>query len=118
MAFLQNKRWDIQASRKHGLSTEQFPVSAYVGSSKNLKDLKDPRTPPTLFFAGVGELRCRGGHDRGAAARLILRTGERHGGSSRWTERTSARSGASQDLRQKDKVTNGEPTGVGRLSRR
>ena len=26
--------------RKHGLSTEQFPVSAYVGSSKNLKDLK------------------------------------------------------------------------------
>ena len=23
-----------------GLSTEQFPVSAYVGSSKNLKDLK------------------------------------------------------------------------------
>ena len=26
---------------KHGLSTEQFPVSAYVGSSKNLKDLKD-----------------------------------------------------------------------------
>ena len=24
----------------HGLSTEQFPVSAYVGSSKNLKDLK------------------------------------------------------------------------------
>ena len=28
--------------RKHGLSTEQVPVSAYVGSSKNLKDLKDP----------------------------------------------------------------------------
>ena len=27
--------------RKHGLSTEQFPVSAYVGSSKNLKDLKE-----------------------------------------------------------------------------
>ena len=27
--------------RKHGLSTEQFPVSAYVGSSKNLKDLKN-----------------------------------------------------------------------------
>ena len=26
--------------RKHGLSTEQFPVSAYIGSSKNLKDLK------------------------------------------------------------------------------
>ena len=27
--------------RKHGLSTEPVPVSAYVGSSKNLKDLKD-----------------------------------------------------------------------------
>jgi hypothetical protein len=26
---------------KHGLSTEPVPVSAYVGSSKNLKDLKD-----------------------------------------------------------------------------
>ena len=25
-----------------GLSTEQVPVSAYVGSSKNLGDLKDP----------------------------------------------------------------------------
>ena len=25
---------------KHGLSTKQFPVSAYDGSSKNLKDLK------------------------------------------------------------------------------
>ena len=28
--------------RKHGLSTEQVPVSAYVGSSKNLKD-EQPR---------------------------------------------------------------------------
>ena len=28
------------SERKHGLSKEQFPVSAYVGSSKNLKDLK------------------------------------------------------------------------------
>ena len=27
--------------RKDGLSTEQFPVSTYVGSSKNLKDLKE-----------------------------------------------------------------------------
>jgi len=27
------------AAGKHGLATEQFPVSAYVGSSKNLKDL-------------------------------------------------------------------------------
>jgi len=30
----------MRSERKHGLSTEQFPVSAYVGSSKNLKDLK------------------------------------------------------------------------------
>ena len=30
-----------QSGRKHGLSTEQDPVSAYAGSSKNLKDLKD-----------------------------------------------------------------------------
>ena len=29
------------SERKHGLSTEQFPVSAYVGSSKILKDPKD-----------------------------------------------------------------------------
>ena len=31
----------MRSERKHGLSTEQFPVSAYVRSSKNLKDLKD-----------------------------------------------------------------------------
>ena len=31
----------MQSERKHGLSTEQFPVSAYGGSSKNLKDLQD-----------------------------------------------------------------------------
>ena len=30
----------VNDKRKHGLSTEQFPVSAYVGSSNNLKDLK------------------------------------------------------------------------------
>jgi len=36
------KRRELLAlkDRKHGLSTEQFPVSVYVGSSKNLKDLK------------------------------------------------------------------------------
>jgi len=27
--------------RKHGFSAEPIPVSAYVGSSKNLKDLKE-----------------------------------------------------------------------------
>jgi len=31
----------LGSERKHGLSTEQFPVSAYTGSSKNLKDLKE-----------------------------------------------------------------------------
>ena len=31
----------MRSERKHGLSTEQFPVSAYAGNSKNLKDLKD-----------------------------------------------------------------------------
>ena len=31
--------------RKHGLSTEQVPASAYAGSSKNLKDLKDVTLP-------------------------------------------------------------------------
>ena len=40
--YVQQARCLEQATkRKHGLSTEQFPVSAYVGSSKNLKDLKD-----------------------------------------------------------------------------
>jgi len=29
-----------------GLSTEQFPVSAYIGCSKNLKDLKGGRRGP------------------------------------------------------------------------
>ena len=28
------------SERKHGLSTEQVPVFAYVGSAKDLKDLK------------------------------------------------------------------------------
>ena len=31
----------MRSERKHGLSTEQFPASAYVGSPKNLTDLKD-----------------------------------------------------------------------------
>ena len=29
------------SERKHGLSSEPVPVSAYVGGSKNLKDLND-----------------------------------------------------------------------------
>ena len=38
-------RWprtpNLDLRRKHGFSAEPVPVSAYVGSSKNLKDLKD-----------------------------------------------------------------------------
>ena len=30
----------MRSERKHGHSTEQFPASAYIGCSKNLKDLK------------------------------------------------------------------------------
>ena len=30
----------MRSERKLALSTEQFPVSAFVGSSKSLKDLK------------------------------------------------------------------------------
>jgi len=36
-----NSPQKCRSERKHGLSTDQFPVSAYVGSSKNLNDLKD-----------------------------------------------------------------------------
>ena len=35
----------LSLERKHGLSTEPVPVSAYIGSSKSLKDLKDSRAP-------------------------------------------------------------------------
>ena len=31
----------MRSEMKYGLSTEQFPVSAYIGCSKNLKDSKD-----------------------------------------------------------------------------
>jgi hypothetical protein len=31
----------VSSERKHGFSAEPVPVSAYVGSSKDLKDLKD-----------------------------------------------------------------------------
>jgi hypothetical protein len=33
------------SERNHGVSTEQVPVSAYTGSSKNLKDLNGVSTP-------------------------------------------------------------------------
>ena len=39
----------MRSERKHGLSTEQFPVSAYVGSSKNLKGLKGAVSDPDVL---------------------------------------------------------------------
>ena len=48
-----------RGERKHGLSTEQFPVSAYIGSLKNLKNLKDDpevaSKPMRSFSRAVGE---------------------------------------------------------------
>ena len=35
------------SERKHGFFAESIPVSAYVGSSKNLKNLKDSRVLST-----------------------------------------------------------------------
>ena len=35
------RKYKLKNLKDHQLSTEQFPVSAYVGSSKNLQDLKD-----------------------------------------------------------------------------
>ena len=45
------------SEKTHGLSTGQVPVSAYVGSSKNLEDLKDhrPRLPGGLVTSIVDE---------------------------------------------------------------
>ena len=42
------------SERKHGLSTEPVPVSALVGSSKTLKDLKDEvAIPVTVLHINV-----------------------------------------------------------------
>ena len=43
----------LWSERKHDLSAEQFPVSAYDGSLKNLKDLKEPM----LYMKGYNTLR-------------------------------------------------------------
>ena len=40
------------AGRKHALSTEQLPVSAYVGSSKNLKDLEGGKGDYAALVSG------------------------------------------------------------------
>ena len=41
----------MRSERKHGISTEQSPVSAYLGSSKNLKDLMDGRPSYTRLLS-------------------------------------------------------------------
>ena len=41
----------MRCERKHGLSTEQFLVTACVGSSKNLKDLERDFVPGTRVRA-------------------------------------------------------------------
>jgi len=52
----------LKRRSKHGLSTEQFPVSAYVGSSKNLKDLKDrPSSTGVPRYPCRGDLQAGGG---------------------------------------------------------
>ena len=43
--------------RKDGFSTEQFSVSAYVGSSKNLKDLKDLPCRERVEYRGTSLVR-------------------------------------------------------------
>ena len=43
---------DLLGSRQfHGFSAEQVPVSAYVGSSKNLKDLTGIRVNGNTFWS-------------------------------------------------------------------
>ena len=45
--------------RKHGLATEQFTVTAFVGSSKNIKDLKGVKAERTQQLPGKkGQRRC------------------------------------------------------------
>ena len=61
------ERWVISWSNAlgpHGLSTERFPESAYVGSSKKLKELKDlpgsrlvaPKPPQGVLVRGQAGL--------------------------------------------------------------
>ena len=62
---------------KHGLSTEQFPVSAYVGSSKNLKDLQEgssptARSPSCPRCARVRTGLCPPVRDRPTSASAVL----------------------------------------------
>ena len=55
------------SGRKHGLSTKQFPVSAYVGSSKILKGLKDrPRAAALERCWSSRPKRCRAPRTRRA----------------------------------------------------
>jgi len=56
--------------RKHGLSTEQVPVSAYVGSSKNLKDLKMALGACEVQEVEVPEVKASGQRSRFPASAL------------------------------------------------
>jgi len=67
----------------HGLSTKQVPVSAHVGSSKKLKDLKDPRRFP-FFVAGRQALRTPGYDSSRKRTPRLLAQGKRR---RRWEER-------------------------------
>jgi len=50
---------------KAGLSTEQFPVSAYVGSWQNLKDLKARYSFDTdVVGIIVGNIECIAEHEK------------------------------------------------------
>ena len=61
---------EYESEKKHGLSTEQFPVSAYIGSSKDLKDLKDLReTQPSCSRGCGGTATPRARCSRSAACR-------------------------------------------------
>ena len=46
----------IPIQKKHGLSAEQVPVSAYGGSSKNLKKIHHPRLHPYTTIRNCGVL--------------------------------------------------------------
>jgi hypothetical protein len=63
--------WAISKPKEpKGFSTEQFPVSAYVGSSKNEKDLKGPASVPHLPVGWGIALHCLGS----ALSRQLVRT--------------------------------------------
>ncbi|KAJ1487060.1 hypothetical protein T484DRAFT_1787834 [Baffinella frigidus] len=59
--------------RKHGFSAEQVPVSTYVGSPKNLKDLTDILASPAGNSSPVARIALRGGHGGVSGAKVGYR---------------------------------------------